>query len=146
MENARKTMQSMDELEYSELSQEKIYMMNDGMNEVNGSKLSMIYLAFASENVAYFCGQGDTYIYMLVKQLPEFIFEKITANEFSSIVMETISKFRVKHKLLVKSLLIENEIEYSEEDNNIIAKFDNELILTIEFNDKDLLTSISGNL
>lgn len=66
--------------------------------------------------------------------------------EFSNRVMEIISTFNVNHKLMVKALLIENQIEYSENQNTIIAKFNNDSIITVEFDNNDLLINISGNL
>lgn len=139
MINTRKTLQS---LNLQELAESKIELKND----INGYNLSMIYIAFAPENVAYFCGSGDTSIYMFVKNLPEDIFKKINSVEFSSCVMEIISTFNVDHKLMIKALLSENEIEYHDEQNNIIAKFNDDSILTIEFDNNNLLKNISGNL
>ena len=106
----------------------------------------MIYIAFAPENVAYFCGSGNTSIYMFVKNLPGDIFKKMNSVEFSSRVMEIISTFNINHKLMVKALLSENEIEYSDNQNNIVAKFNDNAILTIEFDNNNLLRKISGNL
>lgn len=114
-------------------------------NDVTGYNLSMIYIAFAPENVAYFCGSGNTSIYMFVKKLPEDIFKKINSVEFTNQVMEIISTFNVNHKLMITALLIENEIEYSDNQDNIIANF-NDKTLTIEFDNNNLLKNISGNL
>ena len=60
--------------------------------------------------------------------------------------MEIISAFNVKHKLMVKALLIENEIEYSNDQNNIVAKFNDNSILTVEFDNNDFIRKISGKL
>ena len=139
MINTRKIMQS---LNLQEFIEGKIVLNND----INGYNLSMIYIAFAPEDVAYFCGSGNTSIYMFVKNLPEDMFKKMNSVEFSSRVIEIISKFNVNHKLMVKALLIENEIEYSDNQNNIVAKFNDNSILTIEFDTNDLLINISGNL
>lgn len=135
----RKTMQS---LNLEQLTEGKIPLTND----INGYNLSMIYIAFAPENVAYFCGSGDTSIYMFVKQLPENIFKKMNSVEFSSKVMEITSTFNVNHKLMVKALLCENEIDYNDDNNNIVAKFNENSILTIEFDNNGLLKKVSGNL
>ena len=135
----RKTMQS---LHLEQLTEGKIPLTND----INGYNLSMIYLAFAPENVAYFCGSGDTSIYMFVKQLPENIFKKMNSVEFSSKVMEITSTFNVNHKLMVKALLCENEIDYTDDNNNIVAKFNENSVLTIEFDNNGLLKKVSGNL
>lgn len=135
----RKTMQS---LNLEQLTEGKIPLTND----INGYNLSMIYIAFAPENVAYFCGSGDTSIYMFVKQLPENIFKKMNSVEFSSKVMEITSTFNVNHKLMVKALLCENEIDYNDDNNNIVAKFNENSVLTIEFDNNGLLKKVSGNL
>lgn len=135
----RKAMQS---LNLEQLTEGKIPLTND----INGYNLSMIYIAFAPENVAYFCGSGDTSIYMFVKQLPENIFKKMNSVEFSSKVMEITSTFNVNHKLMVKALLCENEINYNDDNNNIVAKFNENSVLTIEFDNNGLLKKVSGNL
>lgn len=135
----RKTMQS---LNLEQLTEGKIPLTND----INGYNLSMIYIAFAPENVAYFCGSGDTSIYMFVKQLPENIFKKMNSVEFSSKVMEITSTFNVNHKLMVKALLCENGIDYNDDNNNIVAKFNENSVLTIEFDNNGLLKKVSGNL
>lgn len=135
----RKTMQS---LNLEQFTEGKIPLTND----INGYNLSMIYIAFAPENVAYFCGSGDTSIYMFVKQLPENIFKKMNSVEFSSKVMEITSTFNVNHRLMVKALLCENEIDYNDDNNNIVAKFNENSVLTIEFDNNGLLKKVSGNL
>lgn len=137
MINTRKIMQS---LNLNQLTEVKIPLTD----EVNGYNLSMVYIAFAPENVSYFCGSGNTSIYMFVKQLPENIFKKINSIEFASRVMEIISTFNVNQKLMVKALLCENEIEYRVDKDNIIAKFNENSILTINFNNNGV--RISGNL
>jgi frataxin-like iron-binding protein CyaY len=47
---------------------------------------------------------------------------------------------------MVKALLCENEIEYSDDNNSIIAKFNENSILTVEFDNNGQLKNISGNL
>lgn len=114
-------------------------------DEINGYNLSMIYIAFAPENVAYFNGTGETSIYMFVKKLPDELFRRMNSVEFTSSVMEIIAKFTVNHRLLVKALLIENDYEFEERENKIIAKFSDKSIMTIEFKDKNILKRILEN-
>ena len=137
--NTRKIMQ---DLNFGKFTEGKIELKDD----INGYNLSMVYIAFAPENVAYFCGSGDTSIYMFVKNLPEDIFKKMNSIEFSNCVMEIISEFNVNHKLMIKALLNENEIKYSDNQNSIVAKFNDKSIVTIEFDNNNLLRNISGNL
>ena len=51
-----------------------------------------------------------------------------------------------EHKLMVKALLCENEIDYNDDNNNIVAKFNENSVLTIEFDNNGLLKKVSGNL
>ncbi len=125
----------------NQLAEGKIMLNND----LNGYNLSMIYLAFAPQNVTYFCGSGNTSIYMFVKNLPDTLFKEMNSIEFSNRVMEIISTFNVNHRLMVKALLIENNIQFNESQNEIIAKFNEKSVLTIKFNEKGLV-NISGNL
>ena len=113
---------------------------------INAYQLSMIYCAFAPQNVGCYCGSGDLTIYMYMKNLPDELFRKINSAEFSSMVPQIISNSNVKHRLLVEAILIENEIEYHKDNNNIIAKFNEQSVLTIEFGENDLIKSINGNL
>ena len=83
---------------------------------------------------------------MFVKGLPEEIFKKIKPIEFSSCIMQIISKFNVNHKLMIEALLTENEIKYTVEENNILAKFNEHSIITIEFDSNDRIINFSGNL
>ena len=62
MINTRKYMES---LNLTDLTQGKI--MLDG--DINGYNLSMIFIAFAPQNVAYFCGSGNVNIYMFVNAI-----------------------------------------------------------------------------
>ena len=136
------TIEIMRKLEISNLTESKILLNND----VNGYNLSMIYCAFAPDDVACFCGSGDTSIYMFVKRLPEKIFYRMNSIEFSNRLMEIISIFNVNHKLMTKSLLIENDIKYTEDNNKIIADFGVDSKITIEFDNTERLLNISGNL
>ena len=136
------TRKYMETLNLKELTQGKIMINGD----INGYNLSMIYIAFAPQNVAYFCGSENTNIYMFVKDLPDDLFKKMNPIEFKTSVMKIISTFNVNHKLMVKALLTENEIEYKESQNSIIAKFNENSIITTELDDNGLIKSISGNL
>lgn len=139
MINTRKIMESLNLHQFTEGKME----LN---NYVTGYNLSMIYIAFAPFNVAYFCGSGNASIYMFVKNLPDEIFRKMNSIEFSNCVMEIISAFDVNHKLMIKALLIENQIEYIDNQSNIVVKFNDSSIFTVEFNENDLLINISGNV
>ena len=114
---------------------------------INGYNLSMIYIAFTSENVAYFKGSGNTSIYMYVKNLPRELFKKMNSMEFTNKVPRIISEFNVNHRLLVEAMLIENEIPYKWERNSLIAKFSESSIISVEFDqNKSLIKEVKGNI
>ena len=138
-----KTRKYMDSLGLNEFTKDgKIVLDGD----INGYNLSMIYIAFAPLNVAYFCGSGNTNIYMFVKDLPDEIFKKMNSVEFSSKIMKIISTFNVDHRLMTKALLIENDIPFEEATDKIIAKFNEKSIISVKFNSNNLITNISGDL
>lgn len=142
MINARKNIEA---LGIEELSSSKITLNPD--KDINGYNLSMIYIAFCDYNVAYFCGESDnTRIYMFVKELPEEIFRKISSVEFSTAVMEMVATFKTNHKLMIKALLIENDIPFIDEDKNLKARFNEESEITVEFDDNYCLKNIYGML
>ena len=112
---------------------------------VNGYNLSMIYIAFAPINTAYFNGSGDTSIYMFVKNLPENIFERLSNVEFPNVVMEIIGTFNVNAKLVVKSLASEFDYNCVEEDGNLKVLFSEKSQLLFNFNGENL-EKITGTL
>jgi len=139
MMNTRKTMES---LSIPDLTEKKICMDE----EVNAFNLSMIYLAFAPQNVTYFCGKGYTSIHMFVKNVPNEIFRTMEPKEFVTRVPEILSEFDVDHRLMIQGLLSENDIEYQMDEKSIVAKFRENATITIKFNENNFITNISGDL
>lgn len=116
------------------------------LNEnINGFNLSMVYIAFAPINVAYFCGSDDTSIYMFVKDLPLNIFSKLKSTELFSLITDITSTFDVNSKLMIKALLTEMEYKYTEENNKVIASFSENSKIEFEF-DGDNFIGFRGNL
>ena len=93
---------------FGELTSSKI-LLDD---KINGYDLSMIYIAFCKENVAYFCVGEDVKLYMYVKTLPKEIFTNPTAEEILYTIIEVISMINVNHKLLTHWLAIEYDCKY----------------------------------
>ena len=141
MVETRKTMERMN---YKELMEKKIPLHDD----VNGDTLAIIYTAFAEEDTAYFCGVNNISLYMYIDALPDKIFEKITSSTFCVTVPQIISKYSVNHKIMVKALLIENDIEYEEQGNNIVAKFRNgeNSDVNVLFDDLGRIKRVEGSL
>ena len=118
--------------------------------DVNGYNLSMIYVAFAPENVGFYSAQGSTTINMYIKDLPEDIFKPITYDEIVNMIVQTLKTFTVNHKLMVKALLCESGIMYNEIKNDIedeiSATFDNGATVLIKFDNMGRVKNIIGNL
>lgn len=139
----KKARKNLEKFGVKDLASKKVQISGD----INGYNLSMIYMAFTNANTAYFCGgSDDAKIYMFVKNLDKQLFRRINSLEFSNRIFEIISTFNVNHKLMVKAILTENDIEYYEEGNNIIAKFNEKSILTVSFDTNNWLEKCSGNL
>lgn len=136
-----KTRKAMQDLNITEYTKPKIELKDD----INGYNLSMIYIAFAPQDVAYFCGSGNSNIYMFVKDLPANIFEKVGSNTFIATVMEIISNFNVNHRLMIKAFLTENDCKYIETENSIIADFSEVSKIMFTFNG-DIFKKAEGNL
>lgn len=134
-----RTRKVMQDLNLTEYTKPKIELKDD----INGYNLSMIYIAFAPQNVAYFCGSGDLNIYMFVKDLPDNIFEKVGSNTFTATVMEIISNFNVNHRLMIKAFLIENDCKFVENGNEITSDFSETSKITFTF-DGDILKETKG--
>ena len=139
MMNTRKTLEALNIPNITEG-----HILLDG--DVNGFDLSMIYIAFAPQDVAYFCGSGNASIYMFVKDLPADIFRKLEAREFPPLLMQILSEHDVDHKLMVEALLSENDIAYEVADGKIVANFGGNSVLNVEFNADGFVSGISGNL
>ena len=93
----------------------------------------------------YFCGKGDTSIYMFVKSLPENIFSKLKSTELFSLITDITSNFNVNAKLMIKALLMEMEYNFVEENNKLITDFSPDSKIEIEF-DGDNFSSLRGVL
>ena len=111
--------------------------------EITGYELSMIYIAFAPENTACFCGSGSPAIYMFVKDLPGGIFAPLTSAEFAPCAAEIISAHEVDQRLMVRALLCENGIGCKEGPESIEALFGGGR-MTVIFDSKGRATNISG--
>lgn len=131
----------MKKLGFDNLSKSKIELTEKNM----GYKLSMIYLAMCEENVAYFCGSGQPFIYMFVKNIPDTIFESMKSSEISGIILEIISIFDVDHRIMVKALLNESGCTYEEKADSMTVNLPNGSLFNIYF-ENDILATIEGNL
>jgi len=113
--------------------------------EVNEHNLGMIFCMLADKNVCYFNGSGEVSIVMFVKNLPEEIFKPVSAERFARIAMQIVSNYNLNAQDMIQSFLIENENEYLEENNKIIAFFENDTEIEFQFEEGKLLR-IEGNL
>ena len=68
--------------------------------------------------------------------------EPVLANEVISVVNECLSAYELDHKLFIKGLLLGSEIKFSENKDEIVAKFKDEL--SFKFDDLNRLINISG--
>ncbi len=107
-------------------------------DEVNANILSIIAcgisgenLAFDNLNLAYTELQGT--LYYAIKDLPNEVFSPVNLREFSDIIVSSIDRYTLNHKLFIESFLEWNKTKYKWQDNSIIADFGKEGELKIDF-------------
>ena len=107
-------------------------------DEVNANILSIIAcgisgenLAFDNLNLAYTELQGT--LYYAIKDLPNEVFSPVNLREFSDIIVSSIDRYTLNHKLFIESFLEWNKTKYKWQDNSIIADFGKDGELKIDF-------------
>ena len=107
-------------------------------DEVNANILSIIAcgisgenLAFDNLNLAYTDLQGT--LYYAIKDLPNEVFSPVNLREFSDIIVSSIDRYTLNHKLFIESFLEWNKTKYKWQGNSIIADFGKEGELKIDF-------------
>jgi len=107
-------------------------------DEVNANILSIIAcgisgenLAFDNLNLAYTELQGT--LYYAIKDLPNEVFSPVDLREFSDIIVSSIDRYTLNHKLFIESFLEWNKTKYKWQDNSIIADFGKDGELKIDF-------------
>ena len=128
---------NLEKYKFNELTSSKI-VLND---KINAFDLSIIYIAFCNENVAYFCVGEDVKLYMFVKDLPNELYAKPTVSEILYTILEVISKINVNHKLLTYSLALEFDYNYVEKDNNIIISSNDNSKISLKFDKFNRITN-----
>ena len=98
-------------------------------DEVNANILSIIAcgisgenLAFDNLNLAYTELQGT--LYYAIKDLPNEVFSPVDLREFSDIIVSSIDRYTLNHKLFIESFLEWNKTKYKWQGNSIIADFE----------------------
>ena len=107
-------------------------------DEVNANILSIIAcgisgenLAFNNLNLAYTELQGT--LYYAIKDLPNEVFSPVNLREFSDIIVSSIDRYTLNHKLFIESFLEWNKTKYKWQGNSIIADFGKDGELKIDF-------------
>ena len=107
-------------------------------DEVNANILSIIAcgisgenLAFDNLNLAYTELQGT--LYYAIKDLPNEVFSPVDLREFSDIIVSSIDRYTLNHKLFIESFLEWNKTKYKWQGNSIIADFGKDGELKIDF-------------
>ncbi|ERT48952.1 DUF6882 domain-containing protein [Fusobacterium polymorphum] len=107
-------------------------------DEVNANILSIIAcgisgenLAFDNLNLAYTDLQGT--LYYAIKDLPNEVFSPVDLREFSDIIVSSIDRYTLNHKLFIESFLEWNKTKYKWQGNSIIADFGKDGELKIDF-------------
>ena len=112
--------------------------------EINGHTLSMVACVALGEELGYYkidYDGGAAYVAFGAKIIFK---EPVLASEVVSVANECISAYKLDHKLFIKGLLLGCEIKFSENKDEIVAKFKDEL--SFKFDELNRLTNVSAKL
>jgi len=107
-------------------------------DEVNANILSIIACGISGENLAYdnlnlaYTELQGT-LYYAIKDLPNEVFSPVDLREFSDIIVSSIDRYTLNHKLFIESFLEWNKTKYKWQGNSIIADFGKDGELKIDF-------------
>ena len=106
----------------------------DISDELNGYTLSIVACGLADKNYCYYYGShSGGAILVAFDGVDEKVFPPIDAKDFADIVVRCIQQFPLNHKLFVESFLEWNKTKYKWQGNLIIADFEKDGELKIEF-------------
>jgi len=106
----------------------------DISDELNGYTLSIVACGLADKNYCYYYGpHSGGAILVAFDGVDEKVFTPIDAKDFADIVVRCIQQFPLNHKLFVESFLEWNKTKYKWQGNLIIADFEKDGELKIEF-------------
>lgn len=112
--------------------------------EINGHTLSMVACVALGEELSYYRIDYDGGAAYVAFRAESIFKEPVLASEVVSVVNECISAYELDHKLFIKGLLLGCEIKFSENKDEIVAKFKDEL--SFKFDDLNRLVSVSGTI
>ena len=103
-------------------------------DELNGHILSIVACGLANKKYCYYRGpHSGGAIFVAFDGVDERVFAPINAKDFADIVVNSIQQFPLNHKLFVESFLEWNKTKYKWQGNLIIADFEKDGELKIEF-------------
>jgi len=106
----------------------------DISDELNGHTLSIVACGLTNKNYCYYYGpHSGGAILVAFDGVDEKVFTPVDAKDFADIVVRCIQQFPLNHKLFVESFLEWNKTKYKWQGNLIIADFEKDGELKIEF-------------
>nr|WP_315520302.1 DUF6882 domain-containing protein [uncultured Campylobacter sp.] len=112
--------------------------------EINGHTLSIVACVALGEGISYYKIDYDGGAAYVAFRAEAIFKEPVLASEVVSVVNECISAYELDHKLFVKGLLLGCEIKFSENKDEIVAEFKDEL--SFKFDDFNRLINVSGTI
>lgn len=108
----------------------------------NGHSLSTVACGISNKNLCYYKGpHSNGAVLLAFSNVPSAVFASVDALKFINITMECIERHIIDHKIFVESFLIWNGTAYEWEENNIVAHFEQKLLIKFEQIDTGLRIS-----
>ena len=106
----------------------------DISDELNGHTLSIVACGLADKNYCYYRGpHSGGAILVAIDGVDEKVFSSVSAKDFVDITIKCIQQFSLNHKIFVESFLEWNKTKYKLQGDTIIADFEKDGKLMMEF-------------
>jgi len=105
----------------------------------------MVAAMLNEDNVCYYRGPySGGAAGMIFKNIPDEVFQLVSAPRFVDITMRMIRQYELVHQIFVESFLIQNKCKYEWTDNLLNAFFPDKTKLAIQFDDLGRIASIKS--
>lgn len=99
----------------------------------NGHNFSIVTCGLTDNQYCYYRGPHDHgAIFVAFSGVPEEVFAPVDMMQFISITTQCIQQFSVDHKIFAESFLLWNGTKYEWNDNQLVAHFSNDVVITFE--------------
>lgn len=99
----------------------------------NGHSLATVACGISKEKYCYYRGpHSNGAVLMAFSNVPNEVYDSVNLQTFMRITLDTLQNVSVDHKIFIESYLMWNGTKYEWIDGNIVAHFDEDLLVEFE--------------